>query len=56
MSLAVIAPIAAVLLVVIDQLLKRWATAALAKGSITLISGVFSLTYHENFGAAFGIM
>ncbi len=56
MSLSIIATAVAALLVLCDQLIKQWAVATLTHGSITLISGVLSLTYHENYGAAFGIM
>jgi len=45
------------LLVVVDQLVKLWALDSLAAaGSIPVVSGVFSLTYVENPGAAFGIL
>ena len=40
----------------IDQLIKVWAVNNLAAGAIPIIPGVLSLTYHENFGAAFGIL
>ena len=53
---AILAVITAGALVGIDQLLKVWAANALAGGAIALIPGVLSLTYHENFGAAFGIL
>ena len=43
-------------LVGIDQLIKVWAADHLAAGAIPIIPGVLSLTYHENFGAAFGIL
>jgi len=44
------------LVVVIDQLFKRWITLTLYDGGqITLIPGVIGLTYAENTGAAFGI-
>jgi len=46
----------AALVVVVDQLFKRWITLTLADGGqITLIPGVLGLTYAENTGAAFGI-
>lgn len=46
-----------VLLVVADQLVKLWAVSALEPiGSITLIPNIFSLTYVENTGAAWGMM
>ena len=56
MSIAILCPVVAILLVVADQLIKQWAVGALAEGSIPLIEGVLSFTYHENFGAAFGLM
>lgn len=40
----------------IDQWIKLWAIDALAAGPIQLIPRVLSLTYHENYGAAFGIL
>lgn len=41
----------------IDYLVKLWAADVLAaKGSITLIEGVFNLTYAENTGAAFSML
>lgn len=47
----------AALLVTGDQLIKLWAQQVLKPlGSISLIQGVLSLTYHENFGAAWGIL
>lgn len=46
----------AALLIVIDQLMKVWVYTALRfEESITVIPGLFSLTYVENRGAAFGI-
>jgi len=49
---------AAVVLVVVDQLIKLCALATLAPTgeSITVIPGLFLLTYVENYGAAFGIL
>lgn len=48
--------LAAVLLAA-DLAIKGWVVAALQPvGSIPLISGVFSLYYHENRGAAWGIL
>ncbi len=45
-----------ILLVVADQLIKIWAYNVLAAvGTISVIPGVFSLTYVENPGAAWGI-
>jgi signal peptidase II len=45
-----------VLVVVVDQLTKLWATASLRPvHSVTLIPGFFDLTYVENRGIAFGL-
>lgn len=45
-----------ILLIGIDQLIKRWALNVLEyKGTITIIKNVFNLTYVENRGAAFGL-
>lgn len=45
------------LLVAGDQLIKGWAMEVLKPaGSIDLIPDVLSLYYHENFGAAWGIL
>ncbi|MBQ3534679.1 MAG: signal peptidase II [Clostridia bacterium] len=53
MILNVIIP---VLVVIFDQLVKRWAATDLqAVGSIPLWEGVFHLTYCENTGAAFSM-
>lgn len=47
----------AALLVAGDQLIKGWAMEVLKPaGSIDLIPDVLSLYYHENFGAAWGIL
>lgn len=47
----------AVLMVVIDQLIKLWAVRVLMPiGSIPIIEGVFHLTYVENTGAAFSML
>lgn len=44
-------------LFVCDQLIKKWAVAALAPvGSIPFIDGLLQFTYVENRGAAFGIL
>ena len=44
----------AALLVAVDQLVKFWAEHSLSQvDTIPLISGVFHLTYVQNFGAAF---
>lgn len=49
--------IVGILLVVADQLVKLWAVSSLEPiGSITVIENVFSLTYVENRGAAWGMM
>ena len=53
---AILAVITACILVGIDQLIKMWAESSLAQGAIQIIPGVLSLTYHQNFGAAFGIL
>ena len=47
---------AAALLVGVDQLLKGWAIQALQEGPIPVIPQVFSFHYHQNYGAAFGIL
>lgn len=48
--------ILAAALIGIDQLIKLWALHTLAPiRQITVISGLFNLTYVENRGAAFGI-
>lgn len=45
------------LLVTGDQLIKLWAQEVLKPlSSIDIIPDVLSLTYHENFGAAWGIL
>lgn len=47
----------AALLVAGDQLIKGWAMEVLKPAvSIDIIPGVLSLYYHENFGAAWGIL
>ena len=47
----------AAFLVAGDQLIKNWAIEALKPaGSIDIIPDVLSLYYHENFGAAWGIL
>ncbi len=46
-----------IFLTVADQLLKVWAISSLEPvGSITVIENIFSLTYVENRGAAWGMM
>ena len=45
-----------VLVIVVDQLTKMWATTSLRPwGSVTLIPGFFNLTYVRNSGIAFGM-
>jgi len=45
------------IMVIIDQLIKYWASTYLKpKGSIPVIKNIFSFTYVENRGAAFGIL
>lgn len=47
----------AISLVVVDQLIKVWASASLAGApAIEIIPGFFQLNYVQNFGAAFGIL
>ena len=49
--------IVGIILTVADQLLKLWAISSLEPiGSITVIENIFSLTYVENRGAAWGMM
>jgi len=51
-----IAPVA-VVLVVMDQLIKIAAIRALAPDGVqTILEGLFSLAYVENRGAAFGVL
>ena len=45
-----------VLGVILDQVVKYWATQVLTIQSIVLIPGIFELTYVENRGAAFSIL
>ena len=52
----IIALLATGVLVVFDQLTKHLAATALANGPIVIWPGVFELYYHENNGAAFGLM
>ncbi len=57
MKKALIAALGAATLVGIDQLIKLWAMNSLrVQGSIPLIPNVLRLLYHENYGAAFGIL
>ena len=45
------------LLIAGDQLIKQWAIEVLKPAvSIDIIPGMLSLYYHENFGAAWGIL
>lgn len=49
--------IAALIIVIIDQLTKKWAIQALKnQGSKVIIKNFFELTYVENRGAAFGVL
>lgn len=43
------------LVIALDQYSKQWAVERLSQGSITIIDGVFNLTYVQNTGAAFGL-
>ena len=44
-------------MVLVDQLIKLWAVKALAPiHTMSVIDGVFSLTYVENTGASFSIL
>ena len=46
-----------IILVFLDQITKYWAVVNLKNGNpIEVITGVFSLQYLENFGAAFGVL
>lgn len=50
-------PLFVTLLVAADQLAKYWAVTALKPvGSIPVIPGLFSLSYVENHGAAWGML
>ncbi len=47
----------AAILVLLDQLIKQWGLDVLRQaGQFEVIPGLFSLTYVENRGAAFGIL
>ncbi|MDR2502155.1 MAG: signal peptidase II [Oscillospiraceae bacterium] len=49
--------ILAALAVILDRLLKIWAAANIAPGTVrTLIPGILHLTYTENTGAAFSLL
>ena len=52
----ILAVLLAGILLVLDQVSKIWAAAALAERPIEIIPGVFELRYLENHGAAFGIL
>lgn len=47
--------IIALLVLIIDQLSKLYATQVLSKGALVLIPGVLELTYLKNTGAAWGM-
>ena len=49
--------IAALVMIVLDQVVKYWALTSLqAQHTIPLIENVFHLTYVENRGAAFSLL
>lgn len=50
-----LAALVCALVVVVDQVTKAWARAALASGSVTLIPGVLDLRLTFNTGAAFSM-
>ena len=53
----IVGAVCLLLLLILDQLTKLWASHALQKnGPIELLSGIFELHYLQNEGAAFGIM
>ena len=57
MIFGVLSVLAAAVLVGVDQLIKRWATAVLLpKTAMTLIPGVLELRYFLNDGMAFSLM
>lgn len=57
MMYGVLSVLAAALLVGVDQLIKRWATAVLLpKTAMTLIPGVLELRYFLNNGMAFSML
>ena len=56
MSTIIILSSVFVVLVGADQLLKLWAMSTLPGNPIPIIDGVFELFYHENRGAAFGML
>jgi signal peptidase II len=48
--------IAIILVILLDQLTKLWATASLLPvGTVVLVPGFFNLTYVRNTGIAFGL-
>ena len=50
-------PLAAVILVILDQLSKLWIVNHIALDSVQkFLPGIFSLTYLRNYGAAFSIL
>ena len=57
MIFGVLSVLAAAVLVGVDQLIKRWATAVLLpKTAMTLIPGVLELRYFLNDGMAFSML
>ncbi len=49
--------LSSIVLIAADYLIKAWAYTELRPvGKIDIIPDVLSLTYHENYGAAFGIL
>lgn len=50
-------PLAAVVLILLDQLSKQWIVNHIPLNTIRkCVSGIFSLTYLRNYGAAFSIL
>nr|WP_205395769.1 signal peptidase II [Streptococcus lutetiensis] len=50
-------PLAAVILILLDQLSKQWIVNHIPLNAIRkCVSGIFSLTYLRNYGAAFSIL
>lgn len=57
MIFSVLSVLAAALLVVVDQLIKRWAVLVLQPaGAITLLPGIVELRYYLNDGMAFSML
>ena len=57
MKKALYAALGSGVLVAVDQIIKLWAINSLKPvQKISLIDNVLSLFYHQNFGAAFGIL